>query len=728
MKYRILLFSSLLASATVFAQVPAKQLTIKAETDMQLKQATTPVLANEGMDLRLTEDEGPILFSEDFSNGAGQWTNASQNSSAAVWEYRGTSTTPSNSTGSQGAYAGTSTPIASPTTANGFMIFDSDYYDNGGTAGNFGGGPMPAPHDAALTSPDIDCSGESGVLVTFYSYFRHYDANGLVIVTNDNFTTADTVWNGSDFYDVNSASASDDFVKLNISDVAAGSSTVKIRFVFNGQGNQTPTGYYFWQIDDIAVVGAADFDLSLDETFFRGAGSSNKSFMYTNYYNQLPAKQAAATSFKYGAAITNSSDATMSNVVVEANVSGSGTFSGATTPATYSTFGEVDTVTVTTSYSPTAEGNYVVDFSVAGDSADDYPADNNLEKDFNVTERTFAWDNGEVDNAWSWSNGTQSIFQIFDFETADTISAIEFGIWSSATFDSEDGSVVEVGIWEVAWEDDSSNVQLGTPLVSPIFRIMTADEYITASTTSPNLIRAAFDAPVAVPAGQYIVGYKYASGKIRTAASDIPSVISTWVDADSDGSIDGWTDICPLIEIETWSQDICASSNLIVDADIICNNAEWTADIDASVFNGTEPYAYEWSTGSTDEDITVDEEGTFTLTVKDANFCEASATFPVANGDINCNLSTGVLNGASFSFTVLPNPNNGVFNIAFEAAKSESVNVEIQSLKGDVVYTAAMNIANGTTKSINLNGLASGVYVMQVSNATGTTFEKIIIE
>ena len=237
MKYRILLFSSLLASATVFAQVPAKQLTIKAETDMQLKQATTPVLANEGMDLRLTEDEGPILFSEDFSNGAGQWTNASQNSSAAVWEYRGTSTTPSNSTGSQGAYAGTSTPIASPTTANGFMIFDSDYYDNGGTAGNFGGGPMPAPHDAALTSPDIDCSGESGVLVTFYSYFRHYDANGLVIVTNDNFTTADTVWNGSDFYDVNSASASDDFVKLNISDVAAGSSTVKIRFVFNGQGN-----------------------------------------------------------------------------------------------------------------------------------------------------------------------------------------------------------------------------------------------------------------------------------------------------------------------------------------------------------------------------------------------------------------------------------------------------------------------------------------------------------
>ena len=65
MKYRILLFSSQLTSATVFAQVPAKQLTIKAETDMQLSQATTPVLANEGMDLRLTEDEGLILFSED---------------------------------------------------------------------------------------------------------------------------------------------------------------------------------------------------------------------------------------------------------------------------------------------------------------------------------------------------------------------------------------------------------------------------------------------------------------------------------------------------------------------------------------------------------------------------------------------------------------------------------------------------------------------------------------
>ncbi|MEQ9186257.1 MAG: T9SS type A sorting domain-containing protein [Cryomorphaceae bacterium] len=732
MKYRFLLFSSLLASATVFAQAPAKQVKIAPESNKQLEPAGTPVLMNEGTGQGLTEEEGPILFTEDFGTGAGQWTNVSQNSSSAIWEYRGTSTTPTNATGSQGAYAGTSTPIASPTTSNGFMIFDSDYYDNGGTAGNFGGGPMPAPHDAALTSPEIDCSTESGVLLTFYSYFRHYDANGFVIVTNDNFTSSDTVWNGSDFHDVNTASASDEFVKVNISDVAAGSSTVKIRFVFNGQGNATPTGYYFWMIDDINVVGAADFDLAVTESYFRGAGESDYSAMYSNFYNQLPVSQASSATLKLGALITNSSDAAMTNSVLSADVSGAGTFSGTSAPTTYSTFGEEDFATVTTTYAPSATGNYVVEFSVAADSTDDYPEDNTLEKEFNVTDRTFAWDDGEVGGGISWSSGSHSMFSVFEFFAADTVSAIEFGIWSSATFASDDGAVVEVGMWNIDYDidgttGDTNNFALGTPLFTPKFRVMTSDEYTDGTTN--DLVRVGLDEPLAVPAGRYLVGYKRSSGTIRTATSDYGwTPLGSWVDADADGVIDGWTANLPIIHVETWSQDICANANIIIDADIICNNAEWTADIDASVFNGTEPYSYEWNTGSDDEDITVDAEGTFTLTVKDANFCEESATFPVANGDINCNLSTGSLNGASFSFTVLPNPNNGVFSVAFEAAKSETVNVEIQSLKGDLVYTSSMNIANGTTTSIDLNGLASGVYVMQVSNETGTTFEKIIIE
>ena len=74
------------------------------------------------------------FWSEDFQSGIPTtWTN-----STAPWAYRGPGTPPGPGVGSQGAYASNSTPIASPTANNGFIIFDSDYYDNNGVAGAFG--------------------------------------------------------------------------------------------------------------------------------------------------------------------------------------------------------------------------------------------------------------------------------------------------------------------------------------------------------------------------------------------------------------------------------------------------------------------------------------------------------------------------------------------------------------------------------------------------------------
>ena len=80
------------------------------------------------------------FWSEDFANGIpATWTN-----STAPWVYRGPSTNPGVTVGSQGAYSGissgNSSPIASSTASNGFIIFDSDYYDNNGVPGNMGSG------------------------------------------------------------------------------------------------------------------------------------------------------------------------------------------------------------------------------------------------------------------------------------------------------------------------------------------------------------------------------------------------------------------------------------------------------------------------------------------------------------------------------------------------------------------------------------------------------------
>ena len=138
---------------------------------------STKILKSKNLFSSIAVKANPF-WSEDFSGGIPTtWTNASQPTPpviSAPWVYRGPSTNPGVTIGSQGAYAGTNGPIASPTAANGFMIFDSDYYDNGGTAGNFGAGTYPcnsitggAPtgHVGTLTTDAIDCSMYSDVSI-----------------------------------------------------------------------------------------------------------------------------------------------------------------------------------------------------------------------------------------------------------------------------------------------------------------------------------------------------------------------------------------------------------------------------------------------------------------------------------------------------------------------------------------------------------------------------------
>jgi hypothetical protein len=114
-----------------------------------------------------------IVWSENFSNNptSNGWLNigfrginaTAVPDTVGVWEYRGTNTTPAANQGPRGAYKGTAIAIQSPTRANGFMIFDSDWLDNNGTAGAFGLGRFPSPHRGMLISPMLDLTSFSGL-------------------------------------------------------------------------------------------------------------------------------------------------------------------------------------------------------------------------------------------------------------------------------------------------------------------------------------------------------------------------------------------------------------------------------------------------------------------------------------------------------------------------------------------------------------------------------------
>ncbi|MDP4844078.1 MAG: T9SS type A sorting domain-containing protein [Salibacteraceae bacterium] len=728
MKYRFLLLSSLLASASVFAQSQYTQkVKATAESSKQLEVAGAAISTSEGASYTskiLSEDLGPVLMYQGFDAGLPiDWTSTAINN--AVWEYRGPSTTPASTVGSRGAYAGGGAPIASTSTADGFFIFDSDWWDNGGSP--TGTGQQSPPHRGTLTSGVIDCSAEPNVLLTFETYLRNYQSFYWVIVSNDGFTTQDTVWNGADDYAINEASPADLFVKLNISATAGNSATAQVRFVFQSDPAGTLPGYYFWMIDDVTVSGAADFDLELEEVFFQGLTGSDEDFQYTNFYTQIPAKQMAATSLNFGGAIRSNSAAGSSNAKLNVAVSGAETFSSSSAPVTYSTFGAPDSVVVADSYVPATIGSYTVDFEVNADSADDFAVDNVNSKTFGVSEKTYAWGTSTIDDAVSWGGGTQSMYVRYDvYDANDSISAVEFGIWSSSTFASSDGSIVLVGVWPV-----TGGTLAGTGTVD--FNNPIAQKYVTLSDPDDfNVVKKVnFDAPAGFPAGvtEVVAGYTYQSGAIRTANSDVPfSPLNAYVDTDSDGQIDGWVDMVPVINMVTYSSTVCQNTTVVVDAGVDCDLTNYTATIDAFAVGGQGAYTWGWSSGASTEDITVSDEGTYVATATDENFCVGTATFEITNASFNCNLSVNELAGETFNFTVQPNPSNGIFNLAFEALASERVNVQIQSIKGDVVYNNAINISNGTMTSLDLTSLSNGVYIMKVSGSANTVTERIIIQ
>ena len=233
---------------SAFAQIDSQGLTVE-----NIKKAKTNLELNSN---KFTASTTLPIWSEDFANGIPTtWEN-----STVPWVYRGTSTSPSNQVGGQGAYSGisnspsTNNPISSPTASNGFLIFDSDYYDNNGVAGAFGTGSYPTPHNGELLTDMIDLSSYSDVTLKMNSYFRTYAGQAFI-----DFYVSGVFQERLQVHTnlaVNESSSIDEVILSRIPFSVVGNSDVQMSFVFEGSTNSNNgfSGYYFWQMDDLELI------------------------------------------------------------------------------------------------------------------------------------------------------------------------------------------------------------------------------------------------------------------------------------------------------------------------------------------------------------------------------------------------------------------------------------------------------------------------------------------
>jgi len=231
-------------------------------------QTLLPSMAEEGESYSTAPSQENLpettIWSYDFSSGIpSTWGNTgfynyTGPSTGTIWsapfEYRGPTTTPSSNNGSRGGYAGSQLPILSTTQSNGFVIFDSDYRNNGGLATDACQTSTCGLHFATLNTPSINLSGHSQVDLNFTQYYRRFRgtnndwSNGPAYI---DFSINNGAWFGglpiNDHIGGNIATQRNNQVSIPIGAYVGGWSSVRIRFRFEGLS-------YFWMLDDISLT------------------------------------------------------------------------------------------------------------------------------------------------------------------------------------------------------------------------------------------------------------------------------------------------------------------------------------------------------------------------------------------------------------------------------------------------------------------------------------------
>ena len=436
------------------------------------------------------------FWSEDFANGIPvTWTN-----STAPWVYRGPGTAPGVTTGSQGAYGTNSGTIASATPTNGFLIFDSDYYDNNGVVGAFGTGMYPTPHNGELMTDMIDLSMYSDVMIRMHSYFRTFAGQAFVRFYINGVLDSEVQVHGD--LDVNDSSPDDGIALVRFPTTVPGNSNVQMAFVFEGTTNIVNNfgGYYFWMLDDIELIETPAHLMDVTDVTHGGWNSIPVAQGFSMDYTFKPLIQSNANPYTFEMILANigANDLTGAQMNIEVyDDINTQVFSSSSSPTTLVTLDTALFVGQQT-YAPANMGIYNMRFWGSSDSIS-YTDTTYMQAI--ITDTVYGRDYGNPSGSWTVGRqcGGSQVGNIFDVYAADDLTSVSAHV--------ADYSVAGAKMFGVLYEVDTTSSPMSFILLDQTddYTIQTndIDAWVTISFNSAISIDPQFGQQYMIAIGGY---------------------------------------------------------------------------------------------------------------------------------------------------------------------------------------------------------------------------------
>lgn len=138
--------------------------------------------------------------------------------------------------------------------------------------------------------------------------------------------------------------------------------------------------------------------------------------------------------------------------------------------------------------------------------------------------------------------------------------------------------------------------------------------------------------------------------------------------------------------------------------------------------------SYQWNngatpiSGATSATYTALTAGNYSLTVKNAAGCSTTSSVVIAN--------VGIKNSAALNnVMVYPNPAHDMVTVSAQLKKLQDVTIRMYDINGKLVFTTFINNADvNFARTISLEGLASGVYVVQILTDEGLVQQRVVKE